>query len=158
MIRKFYVYRLIDPRTGKPFYIGKGTGKRIAFHEAAARRGKIDNAPKFQMIQSIWADGLEVQREIVKGGLTSAEAFTLERQMIQEADALTNIVSGCASNEEKSRIEADSLLRRLKSFDEWLQTAGSDKIDQVRRVFGDPRSFYDKVRSTLAGTAGVQVA
>ncbi len=26
---KYYVYRLIDPRNGETFYIGKGTGNRL---------------------------------------------------------------------------------------------------------------------------------
>lgn len=30
---RFYVYKLIDPKTGLPFYVGKGTGNRIKHHE-----------------------------------------------------------------------------------------------------------------------------
>ena len=29
----YYIYKLIDPRTGKPFYIGKGKGNRLHQHE-----------------------------------------------------------------------------------------------------------------------------
>jgi hypothetical protein len=31
-MNEFYVYGLIDPRTEKLFYIGKGKGKRISQH------------------------------------------------------------------------------------------------------------------------------
>jgi len=28
----FYVYLLVDPRTDRPFYVGKGTGQRLLAH------------------------------------------------------------------------------------------------------------------------------
>ncbi len=33
---KFYVYRLIDPRNGETFYVGKGKGNRVFSHIRAA--------------------------------------------------------------------------------------------------------------------------
>ena len=33
---KFYVYRLVDPRTGQTFYVGKGKGNRVFDHIKAA--------------------------------------------------------------------------------------------------------------------------
>ena len=29
---QYYVYRLIDPRTGQTFYVGKGKGNRLYAH------------------------------------------------------------------------------------------------------------------------------
>jgi len=36
-MRRYYVYELIDPRTGKPFYVGKGVRNR--FEHLIAKRG-----------------------------------------------------------------------------------------------------------------------
>jgi hypothetical protein len=36
---KWYVYELIDPRTNRPFYVGKGSGNRIDHHEKEADKG-----------------------------------------------------------------------------------------------------------------------
>ena len=56
----YYVYLLIDPRTGKPFYVGKGRGRRMLKHEKRALRfGKtinlyLDN--KIRQIKSLKLD------------------------------------------------------------------------------------------------------
>lgn len=34
---KTYVYRLIDPRNGETFYVGKGTGNRCALVQISGR-------------------------------------------------------------------------------------------------------------------------
>lgn len=37
-----YVYRLIDPRNGETFYVGKGTGNRVFQHLQAAAQFVTD--------------------------------------------------------------------------------------------------------------------
>lgn len=58
---KYYVYTLAHNDT--IFYVGKGSGKRIADHEKEALRGH--NCPKCELIRSIWRDGGTIQRAIV---------------------------------------------------------------------------------------------
>ena len=46
---KTYVYRLIDPRNGETFYVGKGKGNRVFAHirgEAVIESDEIDNKLK----------------------------------------------------------------------------------------------------------------
>ena len=38
---KYYVYELIDPRNGDPFYIGKGKGFSVDQHEKEALSGRM---------------------------------------------------------------------------------------------------------------------
>ena len=53
-----YVYRLIDPRNGETFYVGKGQGNRVFAHiraEQSLDGDELDN--KMTRIQkSIWPD------------------------------------------------------------------------------------------------------
>src|SRR5690242_20018084 len=42
----FYVYLYIDPRTGKPFYVGKGQGSRALAHLSASTRGSDERSAR----------------------------------------------------------------------------------------------------------------
>mgnify|MGYP001558540010 CR=1 FL=1 len=59
----FYVYRLVDPRDGKPFYIGKGSRNRINVHEREAHAGGA--SLKCQRIREINASKRCVEKEII---------------------------------------------------------------------------------------------
>jgi hypothetical protein len=61
---RWYVYHLVDPRTGEAFYVGKGTGSRVRAHEVEAHQGV--RSAKCNRIRDIWRSGLPVERRIVK--------------------------------------------------------------------------------------------
>lgn len=147
--KRFYVYMLIDPRTNQPFYVGKGTGRRAYWHERQARRRVVDNAPKYSVIRSILDAGLTVTVEMVAGGLSECDALKLERSRIAATGGLTNISLGVCSNEEKTQIEARDMLSRLKTYDHWISSISEEMRDQVTRVFGDSRDYYDKFAAQL---------
>ena len=142
--KRFYVYMLVDPRTSSPFYAGKGCGNRASRHESLARLYVVDNAPKYAVIRSIIDSGLSVSIEMVAQDLTEQEAFSIERGKIAELQGLTNISLGVCTNEEKSKIEAQCMLSRMKTCDQWIDGLSSERRDQVFRVFGAPREFYEK--------------
>lgn len=73
----YYVYRLVDPRDGATFYVGKGTGNRV-FQHAAEALGENADTLKIGRIRDIRANGASVQHVIHRHGLTEKEAFEVE--------------------------------------------------------------------------------
>ena len=96
-----YVYALVDPRTDKVFYIGKGRGNRVFDHCNFAINEAYESL-KLNQIREIIAEGFEVKHYILRHKLSDAEAFLVESALIDfltypefnNESLLTNIVSG----------------------------------------------------------------
>lgn len=88
----FYVYILSDPRSKKPFYVGKGKNDRWRHHLMDCLAGRIRNRPKGHMIQSIVDAGLEPTGHFVAFNLGEEEAYAIENKIISliGPDILTN--------------------------------------------------------------------
>ena len=101
----YYVYALTDPfQGGRIFYVGKGFGDRVYQHAALARvvDGKEGRKGlKIATIQAIHRQGLQVGVEIIRHGLTDAEAYTVEAGVIDALRLagveLTNLARGKGS-------------------------------------------------------------
>lgn len=95
---KYYVYRLIDPRTFQTFYVGKGCGNRVLQHVKNVRSLLSNDEDlvslKAQQIGDIIASGKEVIMVLHRRGLTEKEAFEVEAALIDAYPSLTNIQSG----------------------------------------------------------------
>jgi hypothetical protein len=90
-----YVYRLIDPRNGETFYVGKGKGDRLFAHirlGKALEGDELDN--KVKRIRLIHMAGLEVEHVIHRHGMDDATAFEVEAALIDAYPGLTNIAGG----------------------------------------------------------------
>jgi hypothetical protein len=92
--RRYYVYALVDPRDGKPFYYGKGTRGRSRQHLADHKAGRISNAAKHAAIDKILASGHDVKICILHRNLTECEALRIESELISEAKATRFITNG----------------------------------------------------------------
>lgn len=95
---KYYVYRLVDPRSFHTFYVGKGCGNRVFMHAKAAKEliTKEEDADslKLKLISEILAAGKEVICFIHRWGLSHKAAFEVEAALIDCYPGLSNIQSG----------------------------------------------------------------
>ena len=99
----YYVYRLIDPRDGSTFYVGKGTGERI-FQHARGDYSEIKDEDtlslKAQRIGEIQAQGLEVRHVVHRHGIKDEDvAFEIEAAVMDAYPSLTNKAGGHGSGE-----------------------------------------------------------
>ena len=95
---QYYVYRLIDPRNGETFYIGKGKGNRVFAHA----RGDIETdslSEKMTRIRSIHIAGFDVAHVIHRHGLSEKSAFEVEAALIDAYPGITNIMDGHGNND-----------------------------------------------------------
>jgi uncharacterized protein len=98
---KWYVYRLIDPRNGETFYVGKGRGNRVFQHiRCLLSTEEIDEInDKIQTIRQINAAGLDVIHVIHRHGMEEEIAFEVEAALIDAYPEVTNIMGGTGSND-----------------------------------------------------------
>ena len=100
---KWYVYRLIDPRNGETFYVGKGRDNRIFQHAKGVQSttNEEDDADlKSQRIKDIRAAGLDVAHVIHRHNIdTQQVAFQIEAALIDAYPGLTNKVGGHGSGD-----------------------------------------------------------
>ena len=108
----FYVYRLIDPRDGETFYVGKGYGNRVFAHiraEGVADCDGMDN--KIKRIREILLADLEVSHVIHRHGMDEATALEVESALIDAYPGLTNLVGG-ARGSDYGATHAQEVIRR----------------------------------------------
>lgn len=142
-----YVYRLIDPRNGQTFYVGKGTGNRV-FEHARDKLAKAELEAdesltnKLETIRAIHGSYLEVIHVIHRHGMTDDVAREVEAALIDAYPEESNIVGGLDSDKRGPRnakqiielYEAPSAIFHHKSI-----------LINVSRT-RDGRRLYDAVR------------
>jgi uncharacterized protein len=94
---KTYVYRLIDPRNGETFYVGKGRGNRVFAH-IREQVEEDDPNNKLKRIRDIRLAGFEVAHVIHRHGMDDRTALQVEAALIDAYPGLTNIAGGFGSD------------------------------------------------------------
>lgn len=134
---KYYVYRLVDPRNGQTFYVGKGCKNRVFAHANAVDMSfyqnkenlmeqdtpteENDDPAKIRKIIDIKSHGLEVIHIIQRWGMDAKTAFEVESAFIDFFDMnhLTNRINGHSA--ERGLCWTDELENRLsaKTFEDY---------------------------------------
>ena len=93
-----YVYRLIDPRNGDTFYVGRGKGNRVFDHI----RGDLQQDELSEIlskIREIKLAGFEVAHVIHRHGMDESTASVVEAALIDAYPGLTNQMTGAGSGD-----------------------------------------------------------
>lgn len=157
---KFFVYDLIDPRTNKTFYVGKGQGDRPYQHEREALKGR--QSRKCDLIRDILDSGNKVKVSIVQRFELEEDAYEYEAERIAEfgLPALTNVLprGGGRSSVGCSRVmssrQAEIMARALRFVNSGKRLKIL-KYDITHTVEIALRSFvrdagFDQVKAKLA--------
>jgi hypothetical protein len=112
---KAYVYRLIDPRNGETFYVGKGRGNRVFAHirDELSQEGD-ELSDKLKRIREIRLAGFEVAHVIHRHGMDDATAFEVEAALMDAYPGLTGIAGGIGSND-YGAMHAQEIIRRYSA-------------------------------------------
>jgi len=132
---RFYVYKLIDPNTSLPFYIGKGSGDRINQHERQKDKSYNTTTHKNKLLKN------KINKVLRESGYiryqkhyTTSEtvAFKIEMALIKKygrknnnTGILCNMtdggegVSGCKRTEKWKQKHKDSAHNRCKQIDQY---------------------------------------
>jgi hypothetical protein len=141
---KFYAYRLIDPRDGETFYLGKGHGNRAFSHicaEGVADNDGMDN--KIKRIREIILAGFEVSHVIHRHGMDEATSLEVESALIDAYPGLTNLVSGVRGGD-YGATHADEIIRRYAADPAVFKHKAL--LINVGQSAVAERSLYDAVR------------
>lgn len=173
----WYVYRLIDPRNGQTFYVGKGRGNRIFAHVRGVAAEIIDTdrdaevdedseSLKIQTIREIRKANLAPLHVIHRHGLSEDVAFEVEGALIDAYPGLTNMVGGHGNGERGCR-HVEQIVRLYRAepmipYEDLILIYVGKALDEGRDVFEAVQAAWrmskkeaEKRRLVLAYDGGI---
>lgn len=178
-----YVYRLIDPRNGDTFYVGKGRNNRVFEHAKGELKfsDKLDDdehdtgddeaSAKIGRIREIIRAGLEVVHIIHRHQIPDAAVFEVEAALMDAYPGLANAVTGHGSKD-RGPMHAREIIYKydlpeidwepehklvLININKFEQSENTDVYNQVRFSWRISRSRANQADYVLAVVRGVVV-
>jgi len=156
---KYYVYKLIDPRSSLVFYVGKGTGDRAYTHNQF--KDGNNNYYKDKLIKDLHRQNLEPIVEIVKYFTNEQEAYSYEEQLIENIgiDNLTNITEGARPPSKQGwKPSTETLAKRSASLkgiertEEWCRKLSESKKGSNNPMYGKSNPCSEQKRLDIIRT------
>ena len=148
---EYYVYRLIDPRNGDTFYVGKGQGNRVFDHAKGEVTSNAEddsgeaNEPKLQRIREIKNDGFEVAHIIHRHGMDEKTALVVEGALMEAYPGVLNKAGGHGSNE-FGCMHAKQVIEQYEARETDIQHKAL--IIKINHTALEADSIYDAVRKS----------
>jgi hypothetical protein len=143
----YYVYRLIDPRNGETFYVGKGKDDRVFQHireEINAVKDQDSIELKLRRIREIRGSGLKVIHIIHRHGMDQRTAMEVESALIDAFPGITNVNQGIGG--ELRGVKTTEEIKRLYQAEVADFGKGKFILINVNRSFPNERNLYDATR------------
>lgn len=140
----YYVYLYVDPRTGKPFYVGKGRGGRALAHLMSS----AGESRKAQILAELEREGKQPRIDILAHALPSEEtALRIEAAVIDllGLDQLSNLVSGQGIQFGRISLEELTFYYAAKPID-IVDPVLLIRIKRLYRHDMPPEDLYDATR------------
>ncbi|MDB4089531.1 hypothetical protein N9544_07925 [Flavobacteriales bacterium] len=128
---KYYVYFLLDPITGLPFYVGKGKENRVFNHLADAKEGRI-GTEKLDKIQSFLQQGKEIRHIIVRHGLNEKTAFNIEAALLDTFKFIPDFTNFRIGNQQGG---VNSIEKGLMSTEEIKRKYNAESLNEIPSNF-----------------------
>ena len=150
-----YVYRLIDPRNGATFYVGKGKDNRVFAHvkdELEIKDNPSDEdddnvSAKIKTIKEIRNAGLQVIHVIHRHGMDENTAFEVEGALIDAYPECTNAQGGHGSND-RGPMHATQIIETYKVEEIIFKHEKVMMINVNNSAVNRDGSIYEAVRSS----------
>jgi hypothetical protein len=158
VVRKLsnYVYRLIDPRNGETFYVGRGQGNRVFQHALgiSENTNRDGLSEKLDRIREIKNAGLEVVHVIHRHGMSDDVVNHVEAALIDAYPGLTNEQGGEGSGS-YGPMHADEIVR-LYSLPE-MEEEPEEKLVLINVNHISDRSSNDAIYQQVKGNWRIAV-
>ena len=145
----YYVYRLIDPRNGETFYVGKGKDNRVFEHLKQclkiAEDGEDELTLKYSRIRAIHKAGLEVIHVIHRHGMNEKTAFEVEAALRDAYPGLSNEQNG-HGNSEFGSMHVSEIQDKYDAPVAQFDSNHNLLIININRSLDKEKSAYDAVR------------